>query len=204
MAGERCPTQRNSSAFPIYLDRQQCRRESRPSDCPYKEKCSLRGSRRRGGRLGPDRFTHPDRQVERDRALRLAQGHPRSHRGRPSQRPYRRLAPVEFRQLVKLKSTCRVRTAYGARIPEPRPFRGGTVPHTGQIGRMKLSAPRGPLQHQFILLPPLTGGHLPARCHPQPHAVLGLSVGCGADVARTLEPKLEGDITGLRAFQAPA
>ena len=29
----------------------------------------------------------------------------------------------------------------------PQPLRGETVPHPGQIGRLKLSDPRGPLQH---------------------------------------------------------
>lgn len=77
-----------------------------------RKKRALRGSRRRRGRLWSDRFTHPDGQAERGRALRLAQGRPRSHRPRTPKRPYRRLAPVELRQLVKLKPTCRVRTAY--------------------------------------------------------------------------------------------
>ena len=34
----------------------------------------------------------------------------------------------------------------GPRRPEPQPFRGGIAPQAGQIGRLKLSGPRGSLQ----------------------------------------------------------
>ena len=42
--------------------------------------------------------------------------HPRSHHGRTSQRPHRRPASVDLRQLAKLKPTCGVRTAYNASV----------------------------------------------------------------------------------------
>ena len=79
---------------------------------PYKKKRTLRGSRRRRRRLGPDRFAHPDGQVERGRPLRLAQSHTRSHRSRPSQQPHRRTAPLELQARVNLKSRCSARIAY--------------------------------------------------------------------------------------------
>ena len=38
---------------------------SRPPDCPYKKKCTLRRPRRRRRRLGTYRLAHPDGEIER-------------------------------------------------------------------------------------------------------------------------------------------
>ena len=51
------------------------------------------------------------------------------------------------------------------RIPEPQPLRGGTAPHAGQIGRLKLTGLKGPLHDApksdwcfyQVALPPVVG-----------------------------------------------
>ena len=53
----------------------------------------------------------------------------------------RRGPPAAFhRQLQRETPTLR------PRLPEPQPFRGGTAPQTGQIGRLKQSGQRSPLE----------------------------------------------------------
>ena len=93
-------------------DGQQCRRKSRPADCPESQERVIRGSRRRRRRMGAHRFAHRDREAEPRRALRIAQGHSRSHRSRSSQQSHRRLAPLELQASVKLKAGCFVRIVY--------------------------------------------------------------------------------------------
>ena len=66
--------------------------------------------------MGAHRFAHRDREAEPRRALRMAQGHSRSHRSWPSQQPHRRLAPLELQASVKLKAGSFVRIAYGSAL----------------------------------------------------------------------------------------
>ena len=57
------------------------------------------------------------------------------------------------------------------RIPEPQPLRGGTVRQAGQISRLRVSAPRGPLQNDGLLLVCLDGiSNLSAARLPSPPA----------------------------------
>jgi len=86
-----------------------------------------RGQRTAGtGRASPgnsDPAGGPNPAWRRDHGIGFRQhhladrgGYPRSHRDRPSQGPHRRPASVDLRQLVKLKPTCGVRTAYNASV----------------------------------------------------------------------------------------
>lgn len=68
-------------------------------------------ARRRRARLGAHRVAHRDRKDQPHRALRLSQGHPQSHRRRPSARPNRRSPALEL-QTVKLSSRCCPANAY--------------------------------------------------------------------------------------------
>ena len=95
-------------------DGQQLCRESRPADCPVEEKRIVRRPRRRRRRMGTYRLAHRDGETEPCRALRLAQGHSRSHRHRPSKQPRRRTPALELQASVKLKAGCSARIAYSA------------------------------------------------------------------------------------------
>ena len=91
-----------------------------PDRLPCRGKRIVRRPRRRRRRMGTYRLAHRDGETEPCRALRLAQGHSRSHRHRPSKQPRRRTPALELQASVKLKAGCSARIAYRPARPAGR------------------------------------------------------------------------------------